>query len=129
MVVTKKLRWQYVVVWLVAVVIYSIAEFHIWFHEIFPSTSMLCKVLLIFLNNLFTSVCLPLFFTSRSFKMKKLLIAFVVCCLNLGASVYSFRLLVLPKDIYPPEHLDLKSHEYFTYYLSSRQARQIIETR
>ena len=77
----------------------------------------------------FSAVCLPLFSTSRSFKMKKLLIAFVVCCLNLGASVYSFRLLVLPKDIYPPEHLDLKSHEYFTYYLSSRQARQIIETR
>ena len=55
------------------------------------------------------------------------LIVFVVCLLL--SNVHSFRLLVLPKEVEPPGNLNLKSHDYVTYNLSPRQARQIIETR
>ena len=60
--------------------------------------------------------------------MKRLIVV-VVCLLLSFENAYSFRLLVLPRHVDPPKHLNLQSREYVTYNLSPRQARQIIETR
>ena len=77
---------------------------------------------------LFPFFCLLLTTTSRSVVMKRLIV-FVVCLLLSFENAYSFRLLVLPRHVDPPKHLNLQSREYVTYNLSPRQARQIIETR